>query len=97
MPRTWLIVRGRRIVGQLLNPILDQVVSPLLDFTGQVQLFGVVSEILDCFFPIDGCLVSAKLFQDRSDFVVVVEPIIVEEVEDDRCVEGGTLVPSTKG
>jgi len=95
--RTRLIVRVRRIVGQLLDAVLDQVASPFLDFTGQVQPFGVAAEILDGFFLINGRLVDTELFEERSDFDVVFEPIAVEEVEDDGRVEGGTLVRIDEG
>jgi len=97
MLRTGLIVRVRRIVGQLLDSVLDQIVSPSLDFTGQIQFFGVGSEILDGLFRIDGRLVGAELFQDRPDFVIVCESIAVEGVEDDRRIEGGTLVRIDEG
>jgi len=67
---TRLIVRVRRIAGQLLYPVLDQIVPPRLNFTGQIQLFGVGSEILDGCFLINGRLVSTEPFQDRPDSVM---------------------------
>lgn len=63
MRRTLLVNRVRRIVGQLLYTVLNQVVSPFLDFTGQIQRFGVRPEMLDAGFRISGCLVCAELFR----------------------------------
>lgn len=93
---TLLIVRVGRIAGQLFDPVLDQVVSPLLDFISQIQLFRVGSKILDGFFLIDGRLVSTEPFQNRPDSVIVLEPIPVEKVDVDKTRLGSTSTLCSK-
>jgi hypothetical protein len=87
-----LIVLVGRVLSQLLDSVLEQVVAPLLDLPDQIQHLGMRAEILDHVWFIDRPFVGTELLQNSPDLVVVREPVAVQEVEDCHRVQGGALV-----
>jgi hypothetical protein len=65
-----LTVRVRRATGQFVQSVSDELVTPLPNFAGEVDLFGMGSKVFgDRSLP-DGRFVSSELLEKRPDFVV---------------------------
>ncbi len=93
----WLIVRVGQLVCQLVDSELNEILSPLADGVLEVDLFCMLSERVDDRPFIDVGFVYFEPFQNRSDLVVVVEPITVEKVENDGRIECCPFVPVDEG